>query len=216
MQVTAKNFSSRNRKSQSEFRKKQLIEATIDCIDRLGISQTTMAKIAQHAGISQGNVIFHFHSKEELLEQTLHYLNDEYRENWQQAIKASPPDPVAQLVALVRSSFNVKICNRKRIGVWFAYWGESRSRPGYMKVCGDTDLEFSNRLRALCEEVEAAHGSNLAAETAALSLEGMTDGLWQYILIGAEKFKRKQAETAVFELLKSIYPNIASQIDAYM
>ena len=46
MTVTAKNFASRNRKSQSEFRKKQLIEATIDCIDRLGISQTTLARIA--------------------------------------------------------------------------------------------------------------------------------------------------------------------------
>ena len=73
--VTEKNFASRNRKKQSEFRKQQLIDATIVCIDRRGLSQTTLAKIAERAGLSQGNVVFHFQSKEALLEQTLHYLN---------------------------------------------------------------------------------------------------------------------------------------------
>ena len=68
--VTSKNFASRNRRHQSEFRKRQLIEATLDCIDRLGISQTTLAQIAERAGVSQGNVIFHFQNKETLLEQT--------------------------------------------------------------------------------------------------------------------------------------------------
>ena len=82
LQVTAKNFSSRNRKNQSEFRKHQLIEATMDCIDKLGLSQTTLARIAERAGISQGNVVFHFQSKEALLEQTLRHLSDEYRTGW--------------------------------------------------------------------------------------------------------------------------------------
>ena len=67
-QVTVKNFASRNRRNQSEFRKHQLIEATMDCIDRLGLSQTTLARIAERAGISQGNVVFHFHNKEALLD----------------------------------------------------------------------------------------------------------------------------------------------------
>ena len=82
-----------------------------------------------------------------------------------------------------------------------------------MKVCGESDLEFSTKLRELCTEVEAEHGSSLAAQTAALCIESMTDGLWQYILIGDEKFKRNQAKSHVFELLKSIYPNIKTQID---
>ena len=69
--VTEKNFAGRNRKSQSEFRKRQLIDATMDCIDKLGISQTTLARIAERAGLSQGNVVFHFQSKEALLDQTL-------------------------------------------------------------------------------------------------------------------------------------------------
>lgn len=210
-EVTAKNFASRNRKNQSEFRKRQLIEATMDCIDRLGLSQTTLARIAERAGISQGNVVFHFHSKEALLDQTLHHLNDEYRCNWQAAIAAAPDDPGAKLRALVESSFTAKICNRRKISVWFAFWGESRSRPKYMRVCGENDRAFSNQLLALCQQIEKHSVSRLDAHVAALSIEGMIDGLWQNFLLGPPGFKRRQAIQAVFDLIDSIYPDCSAE-----
>ena len=205
--VTVKNFSGRNRKSQSEFRKRQLIDATMDCIDKLGLSQTTLARIAERAGLSQGNVVFHFQSKEALLDQTLRDLDEEYKTNWQNAVATSPPDPYSQLHALIKSSFAPQICNRKKISVWFAFWGESRSRPKYMRVCGANDKAFSDKLLSLCTAIEAVHGARLRAETAALSIEGMINGLWQNFLIGPPGFKRDQAIEAVFELLDTIYPD---------
>jgi TetR/AcrR family transcriptional repressor of bet genes len=207
IQVTEKNFASRNRKNQSEFRKRQLIEATMDCIDKLGLSQTTLARIAERVGISQGNVVFHFHSKEALLDQTLRHLNNEYRSNWIAALAAAQPDAYSQLRALIESSFTPKICNRRKISVWFAFWGESRSRPTYMRICGDNDKAFSDQVLALCRTIEAGATARLKAETAALSLEGMIDGLWQNFLIGPPRFKRAQAIKAVFELMASIYPD---------
>jgi TetR/AcrR family transcriptional repressor of bet genes len=205
--VTEKNFSGRNRKSQSEFRKRQLIDATMDCIDKLGLSQTTLARIAERSGLSQGNVVFHFQSKEALLDQTLRDLSDEYVTNWQSALVAAGPDPLSQLCALIRTSFAARICNRRKISVWFAFWSESRSRPKYMRVCGANDKAFSDKLLSLCTAIEAQHDARLSAKTAALSIEGMIDGLWQNFLIGPPGFKRDQAIQAVFELLDTIYPN---------
>ena len=205
--VTEKNFSGRNRKSQSEFRKRQLINATMDCIDKLGLSQTTLARIAERAGLSQGNVVFHFQSKEALLDQTLRDLSDEYVTNWQSALAAAGSDPLSQLCALIRTSFATRICNRRKISVWFAFWGESRSRPKYMRVCGANDKAFSDKLLSLCTAIQARHEARLSAKTAALSIEGMIDGLWQNFLIGPPGFKREQAIQAVFELLDTIYPN---------
>ena len=179
----------------------------MDCIDRLGLSQTTLAHIAERVGISQGNIVFHFHSKEALLEQTLRHLNDEYRCNWLAALAASRPDAYSQLRALIESSFTPKICNRRKISVWFAFWGESRSRPTYMRICGDNDKAFSDQLLALCQTMEAQSTARLSAQTAALSLEGMIDGLWQNFLIGPPGFKRAHAVKAVFELMDSIYPD---------
>jgi len=180
----------------------------MDCIDKLGISQTTLARIAERAGLSQGNVVFHFQSKEALLDQTLRYLSDEYLSNWQSALAAAGSNPLAQLCALIEASFAPQICNRRKISVWFAFWGESRSRPRYMRVCGAHDKAFSDKLLALCEAIEAQHGARLQAATAALSIEGMIDGLWQNFLIGPPGFKRDRAIRAVFELFDTIYPNL--------
>jgi TetR/AcrR family transcriptional repressor of bet genes len=204
--VTEKNYASRNRKRQAEFRKQQLIEATIDCIDRLGLSQTTLARIAERAGISQGNVVYHFHSMDELLEQTLSELSREYIANWQQALTAVEDDPRARLRALVRASFAASVFNRKKISVWFAFWGETRSRPKYMRICGAHDAAFSARLLELCEALDADSTARLGPQIAALSIEGMIDGLWQNFLLGPPGFKRAEAVDAVFELIDAIYP----------
>ena len=210
--VTDKNFAGRNRKSQSEFRKLQLIDATMDCIDKYGISQTTLARIAERAKLSQGNLLFHFQSKEALLNQTLRHLSDEYKSSWQAAAVSSPTDPYSQLQALVRSSFTPRICNRRKISVWFAFWGESRSRPKYMQVCGDNDKAFSDKIFSLCEVIEKQSSASLSPSTAALSIEGMIDGLWQNFLIGPPGFKRDAAIQAVFELVDVIFPGLKGKL----
>jgi len=210
--VTEKNLPSRSRSVQAEFRKRQLIEATIDRIDKLGLSQTTIARIAKHAGVSQGIVVFHFQSKEALLEQALQELSREYVECWKNQLDNAANDPVSQLCALVKACFAPAICNRKKISVWYAFWGESRSRPRYMELCGNNDLEFSTTLLALCEEIEAVSSSTLSAQTAALSIEGMIDGLWQNFLLHPPGFKRQQAIAAVLELIEIIYPEEISNI----
>lgn len=204
--VTDKNLPSRSRSVQAEFRKRQLIEAAIDCIDKFGLSQTTIARIAKLAGVSQGIVVFHFQSKETLLEQALQELSREHMQSWKNALTNAHTDPVSRLCALVKSTFSVSICNRKKISVWYAFWGESRSRPRYMELCGNNDLEFSTTLLTLCEEIEAVSASPLSPQTAALSIEGMIDGLWQNFLIGPPGFKRQQAIAMVFELIEIIFP----------
>ena len=108
--------------------------------------------------MSQGNVIFHFQNKETLLEQTLIHLRDEYTHTWQLALEKSATDPVSRFRALLGASFSPQICNRRKISVWFAFWGESRSRPGLpCKVCGDSDQAFSDTLLELCRALETQH-----------------------------------------------------------
>jgi len=80
-----------------------------------------------------------------------------------------------------------------------------------MRVCGANDKAFSDQILMLCEAIEAKSETRLSASTAALSIEGMINGLWQNFLIGPSGFKRNQAIQAVFELLDVIYPDIEEQ-----
>ena len=211
-QVTEKNLQSRNRNQQSEFRKQQLMLATLECIDKYGISQTTLANIARKAQVSQGNVVFHFQTKENLLDQALQLLSQEYMDGWQSALNDAGEDPVAQMYAMILAPFRPKVCNRRKIGVWYAFWGESRSRPKYMQVCGEQDRAYSDALLSICERLEAMGNTTLPAETVALTIESMIDGLWQNFLIGPAGFKRHQAIDALVESIKIIYPDLAENI----
>jgi len=211
--VTEKNLHSRNRNVQSEFRKQQLIQATLECIEKFGLSQTTLANIAKAAGISQGNVVFHFQSKENLLDQALQSLSQEYMACWQSALADAGSDPVKQLCAMIQAPFKPSVCSRKKISVWYAFWGESRSRPKYMQICGDQDRAYSTALLEICKQLETISHSTLPANTAALCIESMVDGLLQNFLIGLPAgFKRNDAVDALFEMIKVIYPDQARNI----
>ncbi len=204
--VTRKNFASRNRKRQREFRRQQVIDATIDCIDQLGISQTTLARIAERCGLSQGNVVFHFKNKDTLLEQTLIHLNEEYLANWRDALAGAGDDPRERLLALIEACFGPAVFNRRTISVWFAFWGESRSKSAYMRICGASDQAFSRTVYELCEALHAQSPGLLAPQTAATSIEGIIDAQSQNLLLGPPGFKRQDARKPVIELVDCIYP----------
>ena len=207
--------SHRSRAVQSLVRKQQLIGSTIECIDQFGLSQTTIAKIAQHAGVSQGVVIFHFQTKELLLEQVLRFLSKEYTDNWKSAIAVAGDSPIDKLCSIVMSAFSPKVCNRKNLGVWYAFWGASQSRPTYQEVCGQTDSEFSSTLLSLCTQLCAGVKTSVSAEVAAMGVEGMLDGLWQSCLIGESKFSPKEANKTVFALMELMFPLEKSTIEEY-
>ena len=48
--------------------KNKIIEGTINCIDKLGIENVTIRKIARETGISFSSIHYYFDSKEELIE----------------------------------------------------------------------------------------------------------------------------------------------------
>ena len=75
--ATAEKVKSR-RTASREQRRQQLIDATMKCIARKGLTGMTLSDVANEAGLSQGIVNLHFESKENLLTETLLSLADEY------------------------------------------------------------------------------------------------------------------------------------------
>ncbi|MEU4830664.1 TetR family transcriptional regulator [Streptosporangium sp. NPDC023615] len=50
-------------------RRAQIVTSAIDVIAEVGYAQASLARIAEHAGISKGVISYHFDSKEELVQQ---------------------------------------------------------------------------------------------------------------------------------------------------
>src|SRR5688572_28969460 len=143
----------KRRTAPPEERREQLIQATIRCVANQGLADTTIATVAQEAGLSQGIINLHFQSKENLLTETLRYLSDEYRNACSEAAAEAASSPAAGLQALVDLDFRRNICTRDKLAVWFAFWGERKFRPTYRRICAERDKSYDDVTRVLCAKL---------------------------------------------------------------
>jgi TetR/AcrR family transcriptional repressor of bet genes len=196
----------RGRKASKETRQLQLIEATIDSLAKRGYSDTTMADVADGAGLSRGIVNFHFESKEKLLVATLQHMYDEYSAHWRNALRKVGDDPARQLQALVAADFDRSICNKRKLAAWCAFWGEAKSRPTYQALSGARDADYQNTIIDLCAALKREAGYAYDPHAIALALSALLEGLWLRLMIGAENVSRESALGAANEFLMSVFP----------
>ncbi len=196
----------KGRKASKEMRRLQLIEATIDSLARRGYSETTMADVADGAGLSRGIVNFHFESKEKLLVATLQFMADEYSAHWRAALLAAGDDPARQLTALVVADFDRSICNRRKLAAWCAFWGEAKSRPTYQALCGARDEAYQRVFVELCRRLKAEGSYEFDVDATALGLSAMLEGLWLRLMMGAGDVTRETAMNAALDFLASVFP----------
>lgn len=198
---------SKKRTASKQQRQQQLIRATVQSVAKNGLSDTTMATVAKEAGLSQGIINLHFKSKERLLTETLRYIAEEYTSSWEKALKGAGSSAAEQLVALVEVDFKLPVCDRNKLAVWFAFWGESKSRPTYRKLCAARDIQYRNELAALCQQlIDEAGYQGIDAMGLATGLSAMTEGLWLDLLISPRSVTRQQARNICLAYLERAFP----------
>lgn len=196
----------RGRKASKEVRQLQLIEATIDSLAKRGYSETTMADVADGAGLSRGIVNFHFESKEKLLIATLQHMYDEYSAHWRNALQKAGDDPAHQLHALVSADFDRSICNKRKLAAWCAFWGEAKSRPTYQALSSARDAVYQTIFIDLCATLKQSGGYAYEPQVMALALSAMLEGLWLRLMMGTEDTTRETALQAANAFLSAAFP----------
>ena len=177
------------------------------CIARKGISGMTLGDVAGEAGLSQGIVNLHFESKDNLLTETLKTLAGEYRTQFDKTLERSGPSPAHKLYALMQLDLKPSICNRAKLAVWFAYWGEVTSRPVYRKICDDNDRYYDEAVESLCNEVISdGRYAGMSAAAVANGLTSMTNGLWLSCLVSPQSWNRHESLKAVDAYLGAVFP----------
>lgn len=184
-------------------RRQELIEATIDSLAKRGYEATTLADVAEGAGLSRGIVNFHFETKERLLVETLRALSEEYRGHWRAAVKAAGDDAAARLWALASADFDRKICSQRKLAAWCAFWGEAKSRPTYRDLCGASDEEYHATVLDLAARL-AAPGQDAAA--LARGIGCLLEGLWLNLMMAPKDFRREQALHCARVHLATVFP----------
>ena len=203
--VPAMEGERKSRKASKETRQQQLIEATIDSLAKRGYSDTTLANVADGAGLSRGIVNFHFESKEKLLIATLQYMADEYANHWNAALEKADGTPAGRLWALVNADFDRRICTRRKLAAWCAFWGEAKSRPTYQALCGASDQNYQKTFTDLCTELKADGGYGYDPEPMALGICSMMEGLWFRLMMN-DGLTREKALASAIEYVTAVFP----------
>jgi TetR/AcrR family transcriptional regulator, transcriptional repressor of bet genes len=191
-----------------QARRKQLIEATIKCIADKGLSGTTMADVTQLAGLSLGIVNLHFQTKEKLLIETLSYISDEYTSGLNKIFYDKNLNTEQKILAHINFDFSRKIIDRNKLAVWFAFWGETKSRPTYLSICASYINEIANNLTALFALLkQEGNYTKVDPELVCTCYTAVSDGLWLDLLVTPKGLKPAQAQSVAMHYLATQFPN---------
>lgn len=196
------------RTASKEARRRQLITATIKCISKRGIGATTLSDVASEAGMSQGIINLHFKSKDNLLNETLRFVAEEYKQQFYKTLEKSGPAAADKLLALMAMDLKPSVCDRQKLAVWFAFWGEVKAMPTYRKICIAYDEAYDEVVRKLCIQIINEGGyQDVEPETVTEALSSLTNGLWLSCLIAPERWDRAVAMESVNSYLRALFPN---------
>jgi betaine-aldehyde dehydrogenase len=156
-----------------EARRQQLIEVTIDSLAEVGYVGSTLAQIAQRAGVSPGLVAHYFGDKDGLLEATFRSLAKGIGERVRERLRLTRT-PRGRVQAVIDTNLAPEEFDQRTGTAWLAFWGQVLHVKGLKRVQTVYQRRMLSNLRhALLRLLPADEARSLAAMIAA-----MIDGVW--------------------------------------
>ena len=180
------------------IRRHQLIKATMEAIDDVGLADATIARIASRAGVSTGIISHYFGGKGGLLEATMrHILSDLGDAVGQRQRMLGTSDPRAHLRAIVEANFDRSQISRSVMKTWLAFWTTSMHREDLMRLQRVNDRRlYSN----LCFQFRKKMARD-DAQNAARGLAALIDGLWLRGALAPEGLNIPRAICIAFDFI---------------
>ncbi|MEV5239825.1 TetR/AcrR family transcriptional regulator [Streptomyces cinnamoneus] len=164
-------------------RRQQIVECAIDLIADRGYPATSLAAIAEEAGISKAAVLYHFTSKDKLDRATLDHVLEQFFAYVTERVEREQ-DPVAAVVAYVRAMIGYQQANRRHVRVITEMLlddggGTRLKTPG----SHDTHDRWQALARMLAAGQEAGRLREFDTRTTALAIGGAIDNVISYWLV---------------------------------
>lgn len=155
------------------IRRKQLINATIQCIYREGLLGTTVKKVSQEAGVSSGIINHYFGGKDQMLEATMREVM--YRHQQAGILRLhdcrTHEDRIRMIIKI---NFSPLQTDPATVCTWLAFWAQAMHVPALARLQKiNTKRLYSNLLYSLKHLLRPEQAVFMAEGLAAL-----IDGLW--------------------------------------
>ena len=180
------------------IRRSQLIAATLEAVDQVGMSDASIAYIARLAGVSNGIISHYFRDKNGLLEATMRHLMQALRDAVRQRYALLEQDsPQARLRAIIDGNFDETQVSGPAMKTWLAFWASSMHQPSLRRLQRVNDQRLYSNLCGQFRQVLPL----AEARAAARGLAALIDGLWLRGALSGENFDTRQAALIAYDYL---------------
>jgi len=181
------------------IRRRQLISATMQAIDDVGLADATVARIARQAGVSAGIISHYFGGKDGLLEATMRQILYDLGAAVATRRGRLPEDtPAAHLRAIIDGNFDRSQVSQSVMKTWLAFWASSMHKHDLQRLQRVNDRRlYSN----LCSQFRRCL-PRAEARRAARGLAAMIDGLWLRGALAPEGLDVDRARRLAYDYLE--------------
>jgi AcrR family transcriptional regulator len=132
-----------------EVRREEILSATVDHVDRVGLSAVRVGDVADALGVSPALVFYHFGTKDELLASALEYAVDRDLRRLDRAAGRGS-DPAERLRGVVRVYGPTGSAQGWR--VWIDAWAVAQRDPEIRALIRRLDQRWCEAFRRILEE----------------------------------------------------------------
>jgi TetR/AcrR family transcriptional repressor of bet genes len=159
----------------AEIRRPQLINATMEVIDQVGMQGASVALIGRAAEVSPGIINHYFGGKDGLLEATMRKVLRDLFLLVRQRVDAVPADNVfGRLEAIVSANFDKEQTQGKVAKTWLAFWAQAMHHPALFRLQRVNEKRLLTSLRIELKKILPRD----EAVAVSLTVAALIDGFW--------------------------------------
>lgn len=139
-----------------DLRKKQIIESVLDLVEDGGLKNITTKNVAENVGISESSLYNIFSSKDEMLLETIKYLDNRRKEMSEPLFKEdfeNIEELIEKIVKTLKEIANDKYCNADLAISFDRVLSCDLKAKDFLQNCAKDDLEQVKRLLLKLNEI---------------------------------------------------------------
>lgn len=185
------------------LRRRQLIDATLEAINEVGMHDATIAQIARRAGVSTGIISHYFKDKNGLLEATMRDITSQLRYAVLHRLHAlQGARAELRLRAIVAGNFDETQISHAAMKAWLAFWASSMHQPMLYRLQQVASKRLlSNIVYEFMRELPREQ-----AQQAGYGLAALIDGLWLRAALSGKPFNLSLAQALTTHFISQHLP----------
>lgn len=189
--------------------KQALIDATLDVIAEVGITDTTVSTIIARAGLSRGMIHLHFGGKDNLLTSAARQFSDAYYSEMDRQLRLAGHAPQEIVMAVVAADLGDRLLTERSARIWHAFRGVSNTHPGIATYSNAQDARLNDIIRDAFDRIAAEYGledPGSLAHDATYGTLALLEGMWVHFLSDQAMFSRDEAISLIRRFLAGLFP----------